>query len=55
MIPEVMDGYLGVLTHNLILIIDIGRGKVYHDVNNKHDINWKKIILWEALKNHAFL
>ena len=54
MIPEVMDGYLGVLTHNLILIIDIGRGKVYHDVNNKHDINWKKNILWEALKTMHF-
>ena len=35
-----MDGYLGMLTHNLILVIDIGCCEVYHDVNNEHDVNW---------------
>ena len=33
LIPEVMDGYLGMLTHDLILVIDIGCCEVYHDVN----------------------
>ena len=41
MLPEVMDGYFGVLTDNLILVIDIGCCKVYHDVHNEHNINWK--------------
>ena len=35
-----MDGYLGMLTHNLILVIDISCCEVYHDVNNEHDVNW---------------
>ena len=41
LIPEVMDGYLGVLTDHLVLVIDISCCKVYHDVNNEHNINWK--------------
>ena len=53
-----MDGYLGMLTHNLILVIDIGCCEVYHDVNNEHDVNWNikrdsndgiKIIFWITL------
>ena len=52
-----MDGYLGMLTHNLILVIDISCCEVYHDVNNEHDVNWNikrnldgiKIIFWITL------
>ena len=34
-----MDGYLGMLTDHLVLVIDISCCKVYHDVNNEHNIN----------------
>ena len=40
-----MDGYLGVLAYNFILVIDICSGEVNHDINNEHDVNWKKNIL----------
>ena len=40
-----MDGYLGVLADNFILVIDISCGEVDHDVNDEHDVNWKENIL----------
>ena len=53
-----MDGYLGMLTHDLILVIDISCCEVYHDVNNEHDINWNiekkldgiKTIIWKTAR-----
>ena len=38
-VPEVMDGYLGMLTDDFILVVDISCGEVDHDINDEHYID----------------
>ena len=38
-LPEIMDGDLGVLTDYFILVIYVGCGKVYQDIDDEHYVN----------------
>ena len=52
-VPEVMDGYLGMLTDDFILVVDISCGEVDHDINDEHYIDWNNLIL--GYKDICFL
>ena len=37
--PEVVDRDLGRLTHNLVVLADVGRPEVDQDVDDEHDVD----------------
>ena len=46
--PEVMDGNLGMLAHNFVLVVHVSGGEVDEDVNDEHDVNCNEAHIIQA-------